>query len=157
MADAESRVTRLEKDLAAVTGERDEALVKFLQAMHAADEDIERVWIHRRLAQVHDARGEFVQSAGHAAAAVAFDPTLAWRPLLEPRSQPDTPAWPAAAESLHRLQQSRAAVRDQTLRRTIDDLINIVQATEQRARRAYTGPEIDSKATISGWWLPKSN
>jgi len=97
-------------------GEDGAAMAGFLRAMHAADEDIERIWMHRRLAQVHDARGEFVQSVGHAASAVALDPTLFWRPLLEPRSAPDAPAWPAVAESLARVQDARTSVRDQTLR-----------------------------------------
>ncbi len=134
-------------------GQDDVAITAFLRAMHAADEDIERIWMHRRLAQIHDMRGEFVQSVGHAASAVALDPTLFWRPLLEPRSEPNAPSWPAVAESLARLQDARSAVRDQTLRTILDRLINQLRPVEWQAKQSYKGAAVSTDDTISGYLI----
>ena len=131
-----------ERDLAA--GAR-----RLMQALLAAQTELQQEWIHARLSRIHDARGEYVQAAGHAAAVMAMTDDAYWA-RLEPVSQPNEPGYPAARESLHELENALRVVKAAALSASVKRMVAVVEPIEQRLKASYDGPTIEPGSTVSG-------
>jgi len=124
-------------------------LEKLLVAMVAASTDVQRTWIHARLAQVHDGRGEYVQAAGHLGALAALSDDGYWR-TLEPVSPQNEPDYAAAKEALENLQRASRSVKSAELKAAIERLLWQVQPIHDRQAKAYRGPRLEPGSTVSG-------
>jgi tetratricopeptide (TPR) repeat protein len=123
-----------------------------MQALVAADRDLVRLWIRSRLAKIHDARQEFVQAAGHAAAAMAMSDDAYWarlEPVSEP-SEPSDPTYPAAKEAMDHLRQAAHSVKSASLKASVNRMVKAVQPIHDRLAAAYDGPPIEPGTTVSG-------
>lgn len=126
------------------------ALARFLQAMPKAESELEKLWVRVRLAQVHDSRGEYVQAAGHAAAAFVLRDEPYWR-VLEPVSKPDRSGYPAAREALTLLRRAEREVKSPQLVAVLDRMIKIVEPIHDGLAGQYEGPPLGEGVTISGF------
>ncbi|MDY7108703.1 MAG: hypothetical protein SYC29_08705 [Planctomycetota bacterium] len=131
-------------------GQSDAALARFLQSMLEADGELETLWLRVRLARVHDARGEYVQAAGHTAAVFMLRDEPSWR-RLEPVSRPDRPSYPAAREAVLLLQQADRTVSDPQLAAVVDRLLEAVRPIAAELEAGWDGPPIERGSTISGY------
>jgi hypothetical protein len=138
--EAEARLAR---------GEKDVGLIKMLQALLDADDEPEQVWIHARLARVHDARSEYVQAAGHAAAVFLLRDEPYWR-VLEPIRPPEKVDYPAARESIDRLRSAQRSVRRHELQAVIERMIAVVEPRFAAAKAAYGDAPLPTALTVSG-------
>ncbi len=130
------------------------ALPNLLNAAAAAQTNPQKLWMHARLAKVHNSLGQYVQSAGHAAAAYALDDHSSWK-MLEPTCKPDEPKFPAVAEAMGNLRDARSKVKSTELIQSIDKMIGVVLPIHSRLSAAYTGPAIEPGSTISGISIDK--
>ncbi len=128
----------------------EEAVWPLLRALLAAQSDLQRVWIHMRLSQVHDLRGEYVQAAGHAAEVFALSDDVAWK-SLRPVSPVNTPTFAAASEALESLQSAARKVKSAELQREIETMTRLVQGVQSKLAATYAGPAIERGSTISGF------
>jgi hypothetical protein len=126
------------------------AIGTLLDAALAADTPTERIWVHARLSRTHDALHQFVQAAGHAAAVFLLEDDPYWA-RLAPLSDPDTPTFAAAAEAMQLLGEAQRRVRNVQLVRAINDLIARVRPVHDSLKPHYTGPQIRSGSTLSGF------
>jgi tetratricopeptide (TPR) repeat protein len=124
-------------------------LTELMCAAIAAQSDMQRLWVRSRLARIHDARGQYVESASHAAVVFALTDDPYWR-TLEPVSEPRDTSFAAAHESLLALQQASSAVRSTSLKASVDRMLIVVRPIHDRLAAAYTGPPIEPGSTISG-------
>jgi len=122
----------------------------FVLALADARDDVQRQWVHVRLAKAHNAAGQYTSAAGHAAAVFALDDNPLWK-RLAPTCAPDAPAYPAAEEAMHRLQAARRAVRSRELIGLIDELNRAVRTARDAAAEDWSGRRIAPGSTISGY------
>ena len=127
----------------------DSALTNLLIAFTSADTDMQRLWIRSRLARLHDMRHEYVQAAGHAAAAMMQSDDPYWS-AVEPSGDANEPEYPAAKEAMDSLQAASRKVKATQLKSSIDRMTRKVQPVSERLAKAYTGPTIASGSTVSG-------
>ncbi len=120
-----------------------------LRALLKAETDLQRVWVHARLAQVHDLNGEYVQAAGHAAEVFMLAEDVTWREL-RPVSPVNEPPYPAAKDSLESLQAAARKVKSGELKREIDVMLKVVQPVAEKLARSWTGGAIAAHSTFSG-------
>ena len=121
-----------------------------LKAALRAQSDVQRIWVHARLAQVHDLRGEYVQAAGHAAEVFMLSDDVAWK-SLRPVSSVNTPTYPAAHEAMDSLEAAARRVKSVELQREIETMTRLVQGVHARLAAEYKGPAIERGSTISGF------
>lgn len=136
-------------------GDLEAGVRRLMQAALAVDSEMQRLWVHSRLARIHDARGQYVEAAGHAAIVFAMTDDPYWR-KLEPVSEPRDASFAAASESLAVLQNASGGggVRSTSLKASVDRMVKIVRPMHDRLAADYTGPPIAPGSTISG--IPKS-
>jgi tetratricopeptide (TPR) repeat protein len=127
----------------------DAGLTELMRAESAAQSDMQRLWVRSRLARIHDARGQYVEAAGHAAMVFALTDDPYWR-KLEPVSEPGDTSFAAALETLLALQQASSSVRSTSLKASVDRMLGVVRPIHDRLAAAYTGPPIEPGSTISG-------
>jgi TolA-binding protein len=125
------------------------AIMSLLRAAVNAQTDLQELWLHARLARVHDLNGDYVQAAGHAAEVFMRSDDVAWRDL-RPVSSINEPLYPAAKEALDRLQSAARKVKSGELKRDIDVMIKNVQPVTERLGQQWTGGAIEPGSTISG-------
>ncbi len=130
----------------------DRAVKWFVLALAKSQSDLQRQWIHVRLARAHDKLGQYVQSAGHAAAVFVFEDHPAWKRLV-PMCEPDRPAYPAAKEAHDHLQAARRSVQSAELVHLVTTMLGRVKPAYDEAARAYQGPRLKAGDTISGYAL----
>jgi len=128
-----------------LTDARDDLLKAYVQA----DNNTQRVWLHSRLALVHDLRGEYVAAARHFAGVLALDPHLAWMDLA-PISEPAEATVPLMREALHALQRAGETVDKQRLKTVINEMIQNIEPMHGQKNAAYDGPSFESGETVSG-------
>ncbi|MHC4413888.1 MAG: hypothetical protein ACYS0G_01255 [Planctomycetota bacterium] len=129
------------------------ALDDLLQGLVAAETDLQRLWLHARLARVHGILGEYVQAAGHAAAVYLIEEDPYWR-RLEPLCAVNEPAYAAAREANELLERADRTVANAQLASVVRDLRAAVRPVHDRLKRTYDGPPIAPGSTISG--IPRS-
>ena len=134
------------------TGDRTAGLHALLRALLAADTEVETLWVRVRLVRVHDARGEYVQAATHAAAVFLLRDESYWR-HLEPTSAPDEPGYAAAQEAMELFQRAQAAVTNHDLRQVVDRLVATVGPIRDALAATYDGPPRGAGSTVSGFDL----
>ena len=130
-------------------GDLDAAEPRLLEAMLNAEGDLPRLWVRVRLAKTHGLRGEYVQAAGHAAAAFLLDEDSYWR-HLEPIGEPNRPGYPAAREAMESLREARRKVTNHDLAAVVDRLIARIGPIHRELEAAYDGPAIKPRSTLSG-------
>ena len=121
-----------------------------LKAALRAQGDVQRIWVHARLAQVHDLRGEYVQAAGHVAEVFMISDDVAWR-SHKPVSPVNTPTYSAAHEAMENLEAAARRVKSTELQREIETMTRLVQSVHARLAAEYKGPAIQRGSTISGF------
>ena len=120
---------------------------KLLQALLEADTGLAQVWVRVRLVRTHDARGEFVQAAGHAAAVYMLREDTYWR-YLEPVSKPDEPSYAAALESMNILSEASRSLINGDLEAVVRRLQAQVALVHERL--AAQVPDRPTGPTLSG-------
>jgi hypothetical protein len=139
-------------EAAMLEDEHQRAIGWFVLALADARDDIQRQWVHVRLAQAHNAAGQYACAAGHAAAVFALDDNPLWK-RLAPSCPPDEPAFAAAEEAMQRLQAASRAVRSRELIGLIDEMSRVVRAARETAAAKGNGRRIAPGSTISGYAL----
>jgi len=127
----------------------DSGLSSLLRALLKARGDLQRQWVHSRLAHVHDARSEYVQAAGHAAATMELGDDPSWR-RLEPVSPVNDPSYAAAREALDHLQSAAKKVQSAELKASLARMTKKVQPVCDRLAKSYAGKPIAPGSTVSG-------
>jgi hypothetical protein len=97
-----------------------------LKAMLEATSDMQRLWLHARLARVHELQGQFVAAAGHVARLLVLDDGTNWL-VLEPTSEADAPSPATLREAYDALVQADRRVRQPQLAEVIDRLMTKVE------------------------------
>lgn len=138
-----------EAEAALAAGDLDGALRGLLAAKVRTDRPIEHLWLRVRLARVHDLRGEYVQAAGHAAAAFLLSDDASWQRLV-PVCPVDEPTYAAALEAHRFLAEARRKVRSRELRGQIDRMMEQVEPVLTGLAAAYDGPPVAVGSTVSG-------
>jgi tetratricopeptide (TPR) repeat protein len=134
----------------AAVGEYRRAIRHFLQALVAAETDLQRLWIHGRLARSHDIIGEYVQAASHVAAVMLLEEHIVWR-SLEPVREPLPAPYAAVAEARHMLAQARQRVTNRDLAASVARMSERVEAVHDSIKASYGGPPIQPRTTWSGF------
>ena len=93
----------------------EEAVVQLLRALRAAETDVQRLWIRYRLASVHDALGQYVQTVAHVAEVFRMTGSVDWE-FLKPISAPGPAPYAAAREAMTNLERAHRDVRSPQLR-----------------------------------------
>src|SRR5436190_8561680 len=109
--------------------------------MLGADGDLKKLWLHARLAKVHDLRKEYVQAAGHAAEAMMLSEDVHWKSIA-PVCDPNAPEFAAVKEAYENLQAARSKVKNAELSATIARMLKIVQPLYELQSKEYHGPAI---------------
>ncbi|MEM7229832.1 MAG: hypothetical protein AAF432_13555, partial [Planctomycetota bacterium] len=105
----------------------DAAIASLLKAlMRTTDREQRRLWLHVRLAQLHDRRGDYVQAASHAAAAYALDDHPVWSEL-EPDSPMNETSPAALHEAAEQLDRAARTVRSANLQLAIRRMQSTLQ------------------------------
>ena len=133
-------------------GERTAGLHALLRALLAADTEVETLWARVRLVRVHDARGEYVQAAAHAAAVFLLRDESYWR-HLEPTSAPNEPGYAAAEEAMELLERAQGVVTNPELRPVVDRLVATVGPIRDALAATHHGPARGVGSTVSGFDL----
>jgi tetratricopeptide (TPR) repeat protein len=120
-----------------------------LRGMLSAQTDLQKLWLHARLARVHDLRGEYVQAAGHAAEVVMRSEDLYWKDL-RPVSPINQPTYPAAKEAFDNLQAAARKVKSGELKGEIEVMLRAVRPIHERLAQTWTGGAITADSTFSG-------
>jgi tetratricopeptide (TPR) repeat protein len=127
----------------------DAAFIAFLTAMTGAKSDLQRMWVHVRLSNLHAQRKEYVQAMGHAAAVLAGDDAYWLR--LDPRATPpEQTAFAAVTEALENVQLARRKVAGVEIKIALDRMLAQLQPLHDRLAKTYSGPPLASGGTISG-------
>ncbi|MHC4991778.1 MAG: tetratricopeptide repeat protein [Planctomycetota bacterium] len=137
-----------EAELALASGRADEGLMLMLQALLTSGTERQQLWVHARLAQVHDSRGEYVCAARHAASVWRLDGDPSWL-RLEPRAVPAAlvSPEPAVAEAAAVLSGTRATLSDPLLRSALDRMLARIA---RFGRGGAAAPVSTSDRTVSG-------
>lgn len=130
-------------------GDLDAGLKSLLRAMLASDSDLEKLWVHARLARVHDLRKEYAPAAGHAAAVMLVSADAYWR-ALEPVCPPSQAEFAAVKEAFDNLQAAKAKVKVTDLSNSIARMLKVVQPQHDALAAEYQGAPITAGSTISG-------
>src|SRR6185295_2548389 len=93
----------------------DTGVWSLLRALLKSQTDLQRLWIHVRLAHVHDGRGEYVQAARHVASVFMISEDVAWK-SMRPASAVNQPTYAAAHEALETLQEAQGKVKSAELK-----------------------------------------
>jgi tetratricopeptide (TPR) repeat protein len=120
-----------------------------LKAYLQANNDTQRLWIHSRLALLHDLRGEYVPAARHFAGVLVLDPHVSWLDLA-PISEPAEASHPAMREGLQALRRAGKAAQNQRLGDVINDMIKTIEPMYRRRDVDYDGPRFEPGETLSG-------
>jgi len=120
-----------------------------LPAMLKASTDVQKLWLHARLAQVHDLRHEYVQAAGHLAAAMLANDDPSWH-RLEPTSDVNRPTYAAAKEALDNLQAAARQIKTAPNKAALDRMLGKVRLVYDQLSKSYGGKPIAANTTISG-------
>ncbi len=132
----------------------DGGLAKMLEALVAADAEVERLWIHIRLAQIHDQRNELVPAAGHAAAVFLLRDEAYWQ-RLAPRSTNTWASYPAAVEAMTRLEEAKRSVRNRSLLRVVGRLIATIAPVRDALAGTWEGGAVAPGTTESGFLIDR--
>jgi tetratricopeptide (TPR) repeat protein len=120
-----------------------------LRAMLAAQTDQQKLWLHARLARVHDLRGEYVQAAGHAAAVFLRSEDLYWKDL-RPVSPVNQPSYPAAKEAFDNLQAAARKVKSGELKGETEVMLRTIRPIHEQLAQSWTGEAVAANSTFSG-------
>lgn len=132
-------------------GDLDRGLLLMLQAKLNARNETQRLWMHLRLAQEHEARGELIEASGHLAAVIRLDSDSAWR-RLEPLDRPMPTDIHAVVEARESIRRARTVTRDAQLRSMLDRMLERVEAVYEEAQDERDAPVRSAIAeTISGY------
>ena len=136
-------------ELALANNDSNAGLTSLLMALVSAQTDLQRLWVHARLARVHDMRHEYIQAAGHLAATMMLSDDPYWR-AIEPSGDANEPDFPAAKEAMDNLQAAARKVKANQLKTSIERMLGKVKPVFERLSKSYTGPAIASGSTLSG-------
>jgi len=100
-------------------GNHDRAMPHYLQALVNAADDMQRLWIHARLARAHDIRGEYAQAASHAAAVFLLEEHIVWRDVEPVRASVGDLSPTAVAEARLLLREARRRITQRDLSQAI--------------------------------------
>lgn len=142
-----------EAERALAADNTENALAFLLGAMTKARTTLQRLWIHARLAHVHGAGGEYVQAAGHAAAAMAADDPH-WRGLVPEFPVGETASLPAVREALDHIQSAMRKVSHADLKHALEQMLWEIQPLHDRLMKEHGAASLTPGGTISG--IPKS-
>ncbi len=126
-----------------------EAITHLLSAALNAQTPLQRLWVHQRLARVHNYQGEYVQAAGHAATVFLLQDDPYWQ-RLNPRGEVNEPSYAAAKEVMDLLNKAGRKVTSSQLQRTVREMSRRIRPVYERLSKAYQGPPIEPGSTISG-------
>jgi len=130
-------------------GDLDDALDELLASMARAQSDVQRTWLHARLAGVHDRLGDFLEAASNAAAVWTSDSNPAWA-RLAPTCDVNKPTWYSAAESRYHLLRAQRAADDTELSLVVAELLAIVEPLYAAQREQNPRREYRDGSTVSG-------
>lgn len=120
-----------------------------LRSLVDAETDVQRLWIRRRLVQVHDALGEFAEAASHLAAIVIEDEHAHWL-ALKPVRDPERTSAAAVREALAALAQALRRVQHGQLRAMLESMRDRLRDLERKAIDEEGGAATDPERTLSG-------
>ena len=126
-----------------------EAITHLLSAALDAQTPVQRLWVHQRLARVHNYQGDYVQAASHAAAVFLLQDDPYWQ-RLSPRGEVNEPSYAAAKEAMDLLSQAGRKVTSSQLQRAVRQMSRRIRPVYERLSTAYQGPPIEPGSTISG-------
>lgn len=145
------------------------ATEQWIRAMVNARTEVQRLWIHARLARAHDQRGEPIRAASHAARVLLTDAAAYWSILvpestLEDGAEIDPLLAREAWWAIDRLLRCDAAPE---VKAAAERLAALVRPLHERAQQAQPGVVWREGSSISGfamndlqrsdWRLPPSN
>lgn len=129
-------------------GDLEDALDKLLVAMTKAENQPQRLWVHARLAAVHNKLGDVIEAAGHFGAVVDMDASAAWLRFM-PQGELNEASFYSAGEATWYLKRAIRRVRAGELADAVQSLLRQIEpvfdALDEGDLREYHGG-----ATISG-------
>ena len=126
-----------------------EAITHLLSAALDAQTPLQRLWVHQRLARVHNYQGDYVQAAGHAATVFLLQDDPYWQ-RLKPRGEMNEPSYAAAKEAMDLLNQAGRKITSSQLQRAVREMTRHIRSVFARLSKTYQGPPIEPSSTISG-------
>lgn len=126
-----------------------DGLEALLSAMLKAGSDVQKLWLRARLAQIYDLQHEYVQAAGHAAAAMLMSDDPSWH-RLEPTGDVNRPTYAAAKEALENLQAAARRIKTAQNKAALDRMLGKVKPVYDQLAKSYSGKPIAANTTISG-------
>lgn len=137
-----------ERELA--RGDLDGALDELLTSMAKAKTDVQRLWIHTRLAHVHNRLGDFIEAASSAAAVIATDPNPAWLGLA-PECRVNEATWYSVAEARDHLHRARRALgNNAAVERVVTELLAVIEPLYAQQREKNPRKEYRNGMSVSG-------
>ncbi|MCZ6836006.1 MAG: hypothetical protein O7G85_09555 [Planctomycetota bacterium] len=131
----------------------------YVLALAGAENDLQRQWIHARLAMAHNAQRQFIQAAGHASAVFTLDDHPVWKslaPIGHPGGRNQEP-YPVVKEAFDHVQAARRVVKSGELVRVVEDLTRQIKPVRDALAKQWKGPRIRTGSTISGYALADSD
>lgn len=131
--------------------EVDTATEQWIRAYVDAKPEVQRLWLHARLAEAHEKRGEFVQAAGHAARVMLTDASPYWAKLV-PRSSVNADATqPVVLEAWWAIDRLTRRELPPELKAAAERLAEAVEPLHARVQQAQAGAVWREGSTISGF------
>lgn len=131
--------------------EVDTATEQWIRAYTNATSEVQRLWLHARLAEAHERRGEFVQAAGHAARVMLTDASPYWAKLAPKSAVNESASQPEVLEAWWAIDRLTRRELPPELKAAAERLAAAVQPLHARVQQAQAGATWREGSTISGF------